>query len=283
MIELVPCRMLKLKISALVLLLSCFGFAGAKTTVWPVDSLVKVFPDDAQGVNRDGAEVTLLPRNGHASVQFAVRSDAPVSDLSVTVTVAGPVEAQVRHVGYVPVHKNTPDSPPDEWVRKAPSRFPDPLFEQFPFSIAADETNAVWITLHAAADAQPGEYAGHADFRSGGRQITSAPFRVRVMRAVVPKQTLKISNWFNLDKQHLAAYFDIGNDDKRYWNLLGNIGRVMADHRQNVMLTPVLSLTDARVENGAIGYDFSRLDRWLDTFGRSGADGADRRRPPAGP
>ena len=125
--------MIPFRISAWLLVVACFGVANAKITVWPVDSLTKVFPDDAAGVNRDAAEATLLPRNGHATVQFAVRSDAPVSDLNVTVTVSGPVETEVRHVGYVPVRRNTPDSPPDEWVRKAPSRFPDPLFEQLPF------------------------------------------------------------------------------------------------------------------------------------------------------
>ncbi|MGI8958802.1 MAG: DUF4091 domain-containing protein [Bryobacteraceae bacterium] len=231
---------------------------------------MKVFPDDAAGVNRATSDVTLLPRNGHATVQFAVRPDAAISDLNVTVNVAGPVEVQVRHVGYVPVRANTPKSPVDELIRKAPARFPDPLHEELPFSIPAKETHAVWITLHAGASATPGEYPGTAVFRSGAQLVATMPFHVRVMRAVVPKQMLKVTNWFNVDEEHLNRFFDLRDDQERYWNLLANLAQVMADHRQNVILTPMLSLTDARVQDGRVTYDFSRLDRWLETFGRKG-------------
>jgi hypothetical protein len=246
------------------------AFAAASTAIWPVDSLIKVFPDDAAGVNRSTSDVTLLARNGHGSLQFAVRADVAISALNVMVNVAGPVELQVRHVGYVPVHANTPKSPADELIRKAPARFPDPLYEDLPFSIPANETNAVWITLHAGTSAAPGEYAGNAVFRSGTQLIATVPFRVRVSRAVVPKQTFRVTNWFNVDEAHLSRFFDLHNDQERYWNLLANIAQVMSDHRQNVILTPVLSLTDARIQDGRVIYDFSRLDRWLDIFGKNG-------------
>ena len=262
--------MLLMRLPGIFLLLSCLAFAASNTTIWPVDSLLKVFPDDAAGMHRSSSDVVLLPRNGHASLQFAVRPAIAISDLNLSVHVAGPVETQVRHVGYVLVRANTPKSPADEVIRKAPARFPDPLYEELPFSIPANETDAVWITLHAGASAAPGEYAGQAVFRAGAEVIGSMPFRVRVAGAVVPKQTLKVTNWFNLDEEHLGRFFDLRNDQQRYWELLGNIAQVMSDHRQNVMLTPVLSLTEARVEDGRVTYDFSRLDRWLDTFGRNG-------------
>jgi hypothetical protein len=262
--------MLMIRMRAILLFLLSSAFAAANTAIWPVDSLVKVFPDDAAGVNRTTSDLTLLPRNGHATVQFAVRADVAIADLNVTAKVAGPVEIQVRHLGYVPVRANTLKSPIDELIRKAPARFPDPLYEELPFPISANETNAVWITLHAGASATPGEYSGKAVFRSGPQVIATTPFRVRVMRAVVPKQTLKITNWFNVDEEHLGRFFDLRNDQERYWNLLANLAQVMADHRQNVILTPVLSLTDARMQDSRMTYDFSRLDRWLDTFGKMG-------------
>ena len=270
--------MLLIRLSAVLLLLSYSGFAAANTSIWLVDSLVKVFPDDPAGMNRSSSDVVFLPRNGHASFQFAVRADAAISNLNVSVHVAGPVEIQVRRVGYVPVRANTPKSPADELIRKAPARFPDPLYEELPFTIPAGETNAVWITLHASASAAPGDYQGEAVFRSDTQRLPSIPFRVRVTRAVVPKQTLKVTNWFNVDQEHLGRFFDLSNDQEHYWNLLNNMAQVMSDHRQNVMLTPVLSLTDARVQDGRVTYDFSRLDRWLDTFEKERDDGADRRR-----
>src|SRR5437763_16910942 len=105
--------MLALSLPTLILL-SCFVFASGNTVVWPVDSLIKVFPDDAAGSNRNPSDLILLPSNGQATLQLAVRSDAPVLDLKITTIFAGPLETEVRRVGYVPVHKTTPDSPHDE-------------------------------------------------------------------------------------------------------------------------------------------------------------------------
>ena len=84
------------------------------------------------------------------------------------------------------------------------------------------------------------------------------------------KQTLKVTNWFNFDEKELARYYDLGGDPERYWQLLGNIGRVLADHKQNVILTPVLSLTEPQLNLPSIVYDFSKLDRFVKTFREAG-------------
>ena len=256
-------------------LLGAALFLNAATVdVWPVDSLTKVFPDDAAGTNHAQPQSWLLPRNGHATVQFAVRSAAAIGDLNVQATVGGGVRVQVRHVGYVPVGSNPPGTPYDEVVRQAPGLFPDPLFEKFPYSLAANRTEAIWITLYAPASAKPGRYDGEAVFESGGRKVASAPFRIEVTQAAVPeRQVLKVTNWFNTSAASLAEQFPIKGSDDRYWELLGNIGRVMADHRQNVLLTPVFELTTPRIEGGKLAYDFARLDRWVETFEKAGLIG----------
>jgi hypothetical protein len=60
--------MLILRASAILLLLSWFAFAAENTAIWIVDSLIKIFPDDAAEANRNASDLTLLPRNGHASL-----------------------------------------------------------------------------------------------------------------------------------------------------------------------------------------------------------------------
>lgn len=253
------------------LLIASLAFGATPLSVWPVDSLTKVFPDDATGKNRSSDEPWLLARNGHTSLQFAIRSKTPLKALEATVKLDGGLQTQVRHVGYVPVRANPPDSPADEVLRAAPAKFPDPLFEDFPFHLDADETSAVWITVYAPAGTKPGVYKGEATFRDGKARLAKLPFRVEVTRATVPaKQTLKVTTWFNLDQTSLAQYYDLGGNSDRYWELLSNIGRVLADHKQNVLITPVLSLTDAHVSGGFLSYDFTRLDRWIETFTRLG-------------
>src|SRR5580704_9517223 len=105
-------RVSLLSVSALVI--ASTAFCAAPVSVWPVDSLTKVFPDDPSGKNGASDQAWLLARNGHTSVQFAVRSSTPVAALAATVKLGGGLQTQVRRVGYVPVRANPPDTPADE-------------------------------------------------------------------------------------------------------------------------------------------------------------------------
>jgi hypothetical protein len=258
------------------LLVSALLFAAAapgvtKLSVWPVDSLVKIFPGDPAGTARAADQAWLIPRNGHASIQFAARGSEAVDALDVAVKLAGGLQVQVRRVGYVPVRANPPGSPADEVARPAPGKFPDPLLEDMPFPLPANETAAVWLTIYATAQTAPGAYKGEAVFRNGKQRLASVPFRIEVARLAVPaKQALKVTNWFNLDEDFLSRYYDLAGNPGRYWQVVGNIARVLADHRQNVILTPVLPLTEAQVNFPSVLYDFSKLDRWIKTFHAAG-------------
>ena len=247
------------------------AFGATELSVWPVDSLTKVFGDDPAGKNRASDDAWLIARNGHASLQFAMRTSEPVAALGATVKLSGGFQTEVRRAGYVPVRANPPDSPADEIVRAAPAKFPDPLFEDFPFRLDANQTTAVWVTVYAPAGTKPGVYKGETVFRDGNHRLASIPFRIEVTHATVPaKQSLKVTTWFDLSPDALGRYYDIGGDPELYWKTAGNIGRVLADHKQNVLITPVLALTDARINGGSLTYDFSRLDRWIETFTRLG-------------
>jgi hypothetical protein len=265
---------------ALVVLFLLSGCgSGPHLDCWTVDSLEKVFPDDDSGAHEAAGDALLIARNGHASVQIALRSKDGVAALGVAVAApefAGallPVE--IRRVGYVPVGSNPTNTPPDEVIRPAPSLFPDPLLEDFPFNLPARETHAVWLTISCPADARPGEYRGTVRFAQNGRQLAKKNFTMRVMPAAVPaRQTLKVTNWFNLDRDMLRRHYpSLDRDPENYWRLLENIGRVLAAHRQNVLITPITSLTDMVPRAGSIEYRFDRLDRWVATFERAGVLG----------
>jgi hypothetical protein len=249
-------------IKYILLLLSVLALAAcgdARLKCWRVDPLVKVFPDDTRDSSQSGDSVPLVARNGHATIQFAVRSQSGIADLNATLDMSGPVVAQLRHVGYVPVASDPPKTPADELVRPAPALYPDPLFVDFPFLLKPKRTESLWITLYAPPDTKPGEYSGALKLSAGG-----AP-------AVVPAhQALQVTNWFDLDEKSLARHFKLDQDPEAYWRLLANIGRVMADHRQNVLITPVYSLVQTSIAGGRIHYDFAQLDRWVDTFEKAG-------------
>jgi hypothetical protein len=257
---------------AFALLLPTAGLASSPVTVWQMDSLVKVRPDSVPASTRAAKQDWLLARNGHLNLQFAVRGESGIQALDVQVILPKELTSQVRRVGYVPVKANPPDSPAKELIGSAPGLFPDPLLEDLPFELPAAQTTAVWLTLFAPGGTPPGLYKGSASFRAGGKTIAQIPFRIRVVAASVPaRQSLKVTNWLNTDEKQLSRYYDLSSSPDRYWQVMGNIAGVLAEHRQNVILTPIFELTEASVVNGAITYDFSRLDRWVETFDKAGA------------
>jgi hypothetical protein len=253
---------------------------------WFVDSLVKVFPEDAAGKNALGQAVIVAARNSHVSLQLAMRAHRNIENLTASVEkleehTGDKVKVQVRLVGYVLVVASTKDAPPSELVHAAPGLFPDVLSEQFPFTLKPNKTQVIWLTLEVSGEARPGDYLGEVVVREAGSELLRAPFMLKVAAATVPaQQTLKVTNWFYLSDFHLKPFFGTRVFTEEWWKLLGKIGRVMAEHRQNVMVTPLtgfyfseLPLIQARLGPGGLEYDFSNFDRWVETFQEAGVIG----------
>ncbi|HYK89865.1 MAG TPA: DUF4091 domain-containing protein [Acidobacteriota bacterium] len=246
---------------------------------WFVDSLIKVFPGDPVGSHRLAAAEFSVARNQHLSIQVAVRSAKPLGDVTAEVTLLRGTKgesitgAYARVVGYVVVGSNTKDTPADELIGEAPGWYPDPLWN-FPVRFDRNRTYSVWITVAVPDDAAPGLYRGSLMLRAGARMLTGLEFRVRVYDARTPRQrTLKITNWFNLSEAASRQFYGVSQFSEEWWTLVENIGKVMADHRQNMVITPLLDLIQARVEDNRIAYDFSNFDRWVETFRRAGVVG----------
>ncbi|MCP5110156.1 MAG: hypothetical protein GY953_04910, partial [bacterium] len=75
---------------------------------WFVDSLTKVFPDDAPGTNRVGSPAFHAARNSSFSIQLALRPGETLGDLYVdALPLTGPgmplASSRVRWVEYVVV------------------------------------------------------------------------------------------------------------------------------------------------------------------------------------
>jgi hypothetical protein len=255
------------------------GKGSAELSAWYVDSLVKVFPDDAPWTHGLRSPEFLGARNQHLSVQLVIRASRPIPALSAE---AKPLEGgagrsisstEVHHVGYVVVGSHTPDSPPGELVGTAPGWYPDPL-QDFPFDLEARRTTPIWVTISIPPDAAPGVYEGAIVLRSGERPVARRPFRLRVVSASVPRETsLKVTNWFTLDDKTSQQFFGVASFSPQWWTLISNVARVLAEHHQNVIITPLLALIQPRLESGNLQYDFTNFDRWVETFQRAGAIG----------
>jgi hypothetical protein len=246
--------------------------APATLTVWPVDSLVKVFPSDKPPLKRSIAAEAWGARNQFVSFQLALRSAQAQDSVSAVCeslnNAAGNAirTIEVRPVVYVVVGSNSPDTPPEELIGEAPGWYPDALLE-FPVKLNAGRTHAIWVTVHIPTDAAPGLYQGVLSIRSQQKELGRTPLRLQVMAAQVPRErTLKVTNWFNLGDRHCRQFFKAPELSAEWWQVVENVARVMGEHRQNVILTPVMSLVTPVADGTQIRYDFGNFDRWVQTF-----------------
>ena len=246
---------------------------------WFVDSLVKVFPADKPGTHALAVPELKGARNQHLSIQLAVRSSQAHRLVTAEVT---PLEDDHRQkiltvtihpIGYVVVGSHSTDTPDDELVGEAPGWYPDPLID-FPLDLQPDRTYPLWVTIHVPPNSNLGSYRAAITVSAGGHSLARAEFRVRVVTASVPEErSLKVTNWFSLDDKVSRQFYGFPAFSSEWWTLVEHVGRVLADHRQNVVLTPLMDLIQARVQDDGLRYDFANFDRWVETFQKAGTIG----------
>src|SRR5216683_7248605 len=243
-------------------------------SAWFVDSLVKVFADSPAATST--VELALVAaRNGHISLQVALRSE---SHRVIRVRVIAPrlgnvaLKVQTYRIGTVTVNSHPTDTPLNEVVRSEVGPYPDPLFPlEKGIRLEASRTETVWVSVFAPADARPGIYRAAVEI-DAGKQKRRLPFSVEVFAATVPKeQKLWVTNWLWFERELMAKHYPQSKSDPdRYWRVLENIGRTMAEYKQNVAFVPVRTLAKAQLTGGAIQYDFDLVDRWIEIFDKAG-------------
>ncbi len=243
-------------------------------TAWFVDSLVKVFPDSPAKASK--SEVALeSPRNGHTSLQVALRSE---SHSVVQVRVISPrlekatLDVQAYRVGIVNVNSHPAATPLDEVVRPELGPYPDPLFPlEKNITLEASRTETVWLSVFTPAGTRPGIYRGEIQIDTGKQKLRLL-FHVEVFASTVPKeQKLWVTNWLWFEHEQMAKHYpQLKSDPDRYWKILENIGRTMAEYKQNVVFVPVRTLSKAQLADGAVQYDFGLVDRWIEIFDKAG-------------
>ncbi len=243
-------------------------------SAWLADSLVKVFPDSPAVTSKP--ELALVSaRNGHISLQLALRSE---SRRVIRVRVIAPslghaaLKVQTYRIGNVTVNSHPTDTPLEEVVRSEVGPYPDPLFPlEKEIRLEASRTETVWVSVFAPADARPGIYRATVEI-DAGKQKLRLPFQVEVFAATVPKeQKLWVTNWLWFERELMAKHYpQLKSDPDRYWRVLENIGRTMAEYKQNVVFVPVRTLAKAQLADGAVQYDFGLVDRWIEIFDKVG-------------
>ena len=263
-------------LAALVALAGCGRRTGLEC--WFTDSLVKVFPDDRPGAQPRTPASFEAARRSNLSLQFVLRSDQTLGNLFVeALPLSGPGlpidTVAVRWVEYVVITSNTPDTPDDELLRKAPALFPDALLEEFPITLEAAKSRSIWLTVRVPADQAPGAYQGVVVVRQGREQLARLSYTVGVHRATAPDHIpLAVTNHFNLNDAHIRQFFGCPRYSEEWWGFIGNLARFLASYHQNSIVADPVGFVTARAHSGQIEYDFANWERFVETFERAGVD-----------
>jgi hypothetical protein len=153
-------------------------------------------------------------------------------------------------------------------IRKAPDFFPDPLLSSPEIAVPANRTQAVWITVRIPEETKKGVYQGEIRVKADEEEEQVA-LSIKVHPFCLPrKPSLYLTNW--LDLGSLEHFYRAERFSGKWWAVIDQVAANMGAHRQNVILTPLQELV--AFHKTEIGYrcDFSRLDRWIEVFGRYG-------------
>jgi hypothetical protein len=261
-------------------------------TLWPVDSLIKVFPDDPPPPARGGAVEILAARGAVESGQCAFRLERDAGEVEIIVEApvgegGARLEGMVcRRVEFVPVRRAALALDPGQRLRPGPCLVPDPLVDEETRELIfrrpgwagenlplypGGTTLPLWLTLAVPAQAAPGRYEGAVVLKAG-EETARLPLRVEVSPAVVPEASLQLTQWFSAGNIAEAGAAEPWSE--AHWRLLGVWGRNLAEHRANVIFSPLTELLRlSRDSGGRLQVDFSRWDRWVETFAAAGALG----------
>mgnify|MGYP000000604811 FL=1 len=253
-----------------------------------VSSLEKVFcqpelsAERIDGVSGAGGETIAFQlackSNGNHIIEFHMESE--IADL-----------ISLREVGLVPCLM--PAMPQDPFIITSKAGiFPDPLLplERNRIRLTRENWHAVWCTVRIPENMKPGEYEVRFSISTPETPLWPQPelnyatsIRVKVLPFNLPKQKLLSINWFYADC--IQAYYNVPCWSEKHWELLEKYFVNMVQHGNNVILTPLWSvpldtavgyerptaqLLDITYENGRYQFDFSLLERWIDTAKRAG-------------
>lgn len=253
------------------------GPTWAETVVWPVSPLAKVFrdgnPPERVGTGTIHMEAAA---NEYEPAQLAVRSSSPLKGLRTTCAPltsedgkSVPSEAITAHfLGYLPIEHNTAHAE-SVWLRKAPCEIPDFLLEAPTMDLAAETTQPVWITVRVPKGTSPGVYQGAVSVSAEGFEAT-VPVELSVFAFELPeKRHLFVTHWFRPSR--IADYHGVEPWSEPFWEILAKYAENLAAHRQNVIQVPWNLIEVTREADGALTYDYSRFDRYIEVFEKAGA------------
>jgi Glycoside hydrolase 123, catalytic domain len=249
------------------------------------------------GKNKDWNELKQLSalKGERVSFQIAMQAEFPVFvSIAPTENSAFIENVKIRQVEDVPCYHPSDNKDKDTWViTREPGLLPDPLFELTPMTrISCGNWHSFWVDVTIPEDTTVGKHTLKLTVKTRGDNEAQSVTKLLTMPLTIvngempQKSDLKFTNWFYCDcieKQH-----DVELWSEKCWEILSSYFSNMVDHGGNMLLTPLWTLS-LGIEigkhrptcqllivkdkgNEKYCFDFSRLERWIDTASAAGIE-----------
>jgi len=252
--------------------------------VWVTHALEKVFPDTQPPAEAKSEIVLKVGRNDTEDAQVVVRVPQETTVANAYLETAdlkgdhGGIIAKDQifawWIWYTYVLNNPKgNTDPSTYLRKAPAFFPDAFLEQRTIRIRDEWTQPLWVSVHIPKDTAPGEYTGVFNLHITANQepmVYEIPVRITVWDFTLPDEFhLHHTEWFSY--WGLADYYRISVGSEEFWAWVERVAADMARHKQDMIITPLTALVAMKqVAPGEFVFDFTMLDRWIETFKKAG-------------
>ncbi|HMI05895.1 MAG TPA: glycoside hydrolase domain-containing protein, partial [Pedobacter sp.] len=269
-----------MRIFLLLFLFPGVMFAQNNLRVFQLDPLEKVLKDRAYFV--DQPDTIRVAKGETATLQLIIKSKTDLQKTAIQLTNVAAKEnpqalkpSQIGFVGYVGLGRRVPNPGRDQLISPS-GYFPDPIFTDSTFNLPAGEPQPIWITIPVPIDASPGIYRGSVKISalSSGKPITqNRNFVIKVYPVTITETSLWVTNWIHHTPESLS-FLNNGKPvefyTERYWELIGLIAQRIKGTGQNVVMLPVQTLVQYKIDGDKYSFDFTYLDRMVSIYKKAG-------------
>ena len=185
-----------------------------------VSSLEKVFPDEEPRAF-DGRVEAFKNESTSFQITWKMEGEPNARDY-FKMYVESPVAAfvRVRRVRFVPVLFPTLPGADDNYLRKTPGLYPDPITDETDhrFPAFSDHFESAWLDIECPEEIPAGEYPVNIILEPlDGSEKTTLQVVYTRFDACLPEQTLIHTKWFHYDG--LCDRYDVEMFSEKWWEI----------------------------------------------------------------
>lgn len=225
--------------------------AGNGINVWLDNTLTKYRQDGEDGTNGNASLSIGMAKNEISSFQVLIYADGePLTDVDVTVSNLTKSPYTIDNVYiykqfYVQAVNQSRTEYTEGWYPDALLPKVDRFFNEtrntFPFNVAENKVQGVWVDIGTTSSTQAGTYTGTVTVTANGKSDVSCPIIVEVWNFALPS-TSSFKSQFVFRQSYMTFAHGLGHDDA--WegtqpaiDLTKTYMKMFLYHRMSIALT----------------------------------------------